>query len=111
LNNLLSIHLKVCQTLTLPTKVVLAETLGMLYYFKHSQVLGIFASSNKDFQTSKSAFTHGVFKLGSSETLAAYLKLLLQRADQIEATDDIDFGSVLMLKKSSKVVQFSEESH
>ena len=42
---------------------MIAETLGMLYYFKHSQVVKIFQASSLDFQTAKSAFTQGVYKL------------------------------------------------
>lgn len=36
LNNLLSKHINECIALTEPTRVMIAETLGMLYYFKHA---------------------------------------------------------------------------
>lgn len=97
--------------MTEPTRIMLAETLGMLYYFKHSQVVRIFQNSNLDFQSAKSAFTTGVFKLNSIQAINAYFKLLLTKAEEIEAKGDLDFGSVLSLKKSSKVVVFSDDAH
>jgi len=49
LNNLLSKHIAECVALSAPTRVMIAETLGMLYYFKHAQVVKIFQDSNLDF--------------------------------------------------------------
>ena len=45
------------------------------------------------------------------EALHAYFKLLLMRAEEIEAQGDLDFGSVLQLKKSQKVVTFADDAH
>lgn len=79
---------------------MLARTLGLLYYFKHSQVVSAFQSSQLDFESAKSAFTSGIYKLKLQEAVHAYFELLLQPADSIEPTSDIDFGSVLKLKSS-----------
>ena len=87
----------------------------MLYYFKHGNVIKIFQKSNLDFQTTKSAFTEGVYKIDlekSGSVISAYFKLLLQDAAAIEAkSEDIEFSTVLQLKKQSRVVIFSEEIH
>ena len=45
------------ELLTLRMKESIAETLGCLYYFKHSEVLSIFNKAGHDFATHKSVFT------------------------------------------------------
>ena len=48
----------------------------------------------------------------NASVLTAYFKLLFQSAETIEAkSDDIDFGSVLQIKKASRVVMFAEDAH
>ena len=49
------------------TRVELAETLGLMYYFKHSNVMQIYQKSNLDFAQAKTAYTTGVFGLDSEE--------------------------------------------
>ena len=87
----------------------------MLYYFKHGNVIKIFQTSNLDFQTAKSAFTQGIYKLDvkkSGTVINAYFKLLLQNVQAIEAkNEDIDFSAVLQLKTQSKVTMFADDFH
>lgn len=48
----------------------------------------------------------------SGSVLRAYFKLVFQSAETIEAkSEDIDFGSVLQIKKASQVVMFAEDAH
>ena len=63
LNNLVQKQNAKLLELPLATRTELAETLGLLYYFKHASVMQIFQKSKLDFASAKTAFTTGVFNL------------------------------------------------
>jgi len=79
-------HLSVLQILEMLEKMVkkglngelLAETLNYLYYFKHSQIVKIYQSSNVDI-TQKSIFTNFSF----CQNYESYFKLFLQESRRI----------------------------
>ena len=105
--------------LPLETRAELSGTLGLLYYFKHGNLMRVFQKSKLDFATAKTAYTTGVFGLADTMdteclTLKSFYALLMQPADQITAqigTGDMDVGKVLRLKQSNSVTMFSPESH
>lgn len=91
------------------TREELGETLGLLYYFKHSGVMQIFSKSKLDFMTSKTAYTTGIFTLDDADdcqVLRAFYSLLLQKSDEITAKsfDDLNVDKVLHLKQNSNNV-------
>jgi len=117
LNNLVQKQSSRLRQLPTTTRAELAETLGLLYYYKHSNVLKIYQNSKLDFETAKSAFTTGVFTLSDEndsecQVLKAFYSLLFKSPDQITAKEsDIDVDKILHLKQSSTFTQFSVESH
>ena len=114
LNNLATKRSEQARGLPQEAREKFAETLGLLYYFKHSNVLSIFQKSSTDFQTAKSAFTTGVFSMSVEPDCSvahAFYGLLLQKPDQIDPASDMDVGRILSLKKSNRIVKFSEAGH
>lgn len=107
------------------TKVAIAETLCVLYYYKHHQVLSLFTKSNLDFQSSKHLFNHYLYQLCSLSPsdeqlpiLRGYLSLFLLSSSQVAAfaetpaDDDLDWGKLLGLQiNKRKQMEFSEDSH
>ena len=118
LNNLIQKQAVKLKELNTETRVELAETLGLLYYFKHGNVMQIFERSKLDFSSAKTAYTTGVFNIEDDETgdclvLRAFYSLVMRQPDTItsKSFDDLDVDKILQLKQSSSVTQFSQESH
>lgn len=66
LNKIVQKQGQMVRDLSLETRVELAETLGLLYYFKFGNLMQIYEKSKLDFTTSKTAFTTGVFTIEDS---------------------------------------------
>jgi hypothetical protein len=56
----------VIKSLSFDVKIKIAETLSLLYYYKHNQVLSLFQKSQLDFNQSKHLFNHHIFQLAGS---------------------------------------------
>lgn len=88
----------------------MAETLGLLYYFKHGNVMQIFQKSKLDFSVAKTAYTSGIFTLEQDDSadcrvLRAFYSLVLQQPDEItsKSFDDLNVDKVLHLKQSNQI--------
>lgn len=84
LNNLATKRSEQVRELPQEAREKFAETLGLLYYFKHSNVLSIFQKSSIDFKTAKSAFTTGLFAMSvepDCSVVYAFYSLLLKKPD------------------------------
>lgn len=95
----------------------------MIYYYKHHNVLQLFAKSDIDFASSKHLFNHHIYQLASAHNsadslaiLSGYFKLFMLSNSEVAAeqdqSDDLDFNKILGLKQSSNnQMEFSKESH
>jgi hypothetical protein len=65
LNTLLHANAQKTVKLEKAIKVHIAETLNLMYYYKHHNVLQVFAKSEIDFVSSKHLFNYYVYQLAS----------------------------------------------
>lgn len=94
--------------------------MGLLFYFKHHQVISLFQKSGLDLAHSKTLFNHHIYQLSQHDTLpiiSAYFSLFLCSHAEVSSIvynteEDIDWNKLLGLKLSSKnQVEFSKDSH
>ena len=114
LNNLVMKNIGTMKQMPSEIRVLVAQALGLLYYYRNSNVLQIFQKSQSDLQTSKSIFTTGLYQISNTGDCSVELNffdLLLQKPNKIQSKCDIDLGKILNLKQASTVIIFSEESH
>jgi hypothetical protein len=65
LNTLLHANAQKTVKLDKAIKVHIAETLNLMYYYKHHNVMQVFAKSEIDFGSSKHLFNYYVYQLAS----------------------------------------------
>ena len=66
LNTMLHSNSQATNKLEKGIKVQIAETLNLIYYYKHHNVLQLFAKSDIDFGSSKHLFNHYIYQLASA---------------------------------------------
>ena len=122
LNYLMTTKQKCLQRkLSLECKVVLASTLGNLFYFKNAALIQIYQSSQIDISTQRTIFTHNVYQLCASAPapLKAYFGLFLTNPSEIASVPtglrglgaDIDYSKILGLKANGNTTEFTADSH
>ena len=86
LNKILTKNTQYIQGCQMHTKLNLAETLSLLYYYKHGQVMQVFAKSMIDFSTHKNIFTHHIYSIADNTTiLKTYFSLFMADSSEIKA--------------------------
>lgn len=102
------------ESFSLESQETLAETLSLLYYFKHLAVKQVFQSSKIEIGNSKNIFTHQLY-LKCPDGLPLFYKIFLEDPTAISVHPkgmDLDYGSILGLKQNKqKHMEFTAGSH
>ena len=110
LNTLVHSNFDVTRTFSYATKVSIAETISILYYFKHNSVMYMFHKSDIDFNSCKNLFNSFIYHLVSSTSgdesltiLKTYFAAFMGASQHVTniftlENNDIDWLKVLGLK-------------